>query len=66
MLTGLLHELTALRDTLHGHRDVPYVERLMALTDLVFQVVARQQLHVDLARSVLEEEKKRHPQSSSH
>jgi hypothetical protein len=58
-LTELLHELTVLRDALRDHQDTLYGERLLALTNLVFQTVARQQLHIDLARSVIEEDKKR-------
>ena len=66
-LTGLLHELTLLRDTINAAEPTHYGARLLDLTDLVFQVVAHQQLHIDLAKSVLlEEEKRRGPGPTPH
>ena len=55
----LLHELTLLRDTLNAAEPTLHGARLLDLTELVFLVVAHQQLHIDLARSVIEEEEKR-------
>jgi hypothetical protein len=60
-------EIAILEEVLRGHEEVPFVARLLKLIALIREAIARQQLYVDLAKSIiLEEEQRRGPKPPSH
>ena len=60
-------EIAILEEVLRGHEEMPFVARLLKLTALIREAMARQQLYVDLAKSIiLEEETRRGPKPPAH
>jgi hypothetical protein len=60
-------EMAILEEVLHGHEEVPFVARLLKLIALIREAMARQQLYIDLAKSIiLEEEQRRGPRPPAH
>ena len=60
-------ELAITEAVFRDYAEVPFVARLLKLIELVREVMIRQDLYVDLAKSIiLEEEKKRGPKPPTH
>jgi hypothetical protein len=61
-------ELAITEEVFREHADdAPFVARLLKLIELVREVMARQDLYIDLAKSIiLEEEKRRGPKPPPH
>ena len=60
-------ELAITEAVFRDYAEVPFVARLLKLTALIREAMARQQLYVDLAKSIiLEEETRRGPKPPAH
>jgi hypothetical protein len=59
--------LAITEEVFREYADIPFVARLLKLVTLVREVMIRQDLYVDLAKSIiLEEEKRRGPKPPAH
>lgn len=60
-------ELAMTEEVFREHAEAPFVARLLKLIELVREVMIRQDLYVNLAKSIiLEEEKRRGPHPPAH
>lgn len=58
-------ELAMTEEVFREHAEAPFVARLLKLIELVREVMTRQDLYVNLAKSIIEEEEQRRGSRSS-
>jgi hypothetical protein len=59
-------ELAITEEVFRDYAEAPFVARLLKLIELVREVLTRQDLYVDLAKSIILEEEKRRRGSPDH